>query len=197
MQSVFRTLEAFSGNKNLSTLTEIIIRKFEIHRSQSINIVPQHQNQNSDENTTEKKHRPVMIGKRTLPSRRWIETNIGKVKRIGQQSLRNVFEPAKNERSMEIDEREKLKTEVNETLRMLFAKDDEGIVSSGAGFGENRIENDTKEIIKDMWKDALWRRLKLEGKNLRHWDSEEKWVELLATCSQDERLQRRYEKLFP
>ena len=62
MDCVFKTLESFSRNKDVSTPTQMGIKKMEIHKGQNINVLSLHVVAKVTEKVVKKTKRPLIGG---------------------------------------------------------------------------------------------------------------------------------------
>ena len=62
---------------------------------------------------------------------------------------------------------------------------------------EDRLDGDATKKIKDVWRDALRRRLKVEGKAQEHWCDSEIFEKLLCAIGEDHELLNHLGKMFP
>ena len=69
MDCVFRSLETFSRNKDVSTPMQMGIKKMEIHRGQNINVLSRHVDTNIKEKVVKKAKRITVKKKRKLSTR--------------------------------------------------------------------------------------------------------------------------------
>ena len=102
MTCVFETLQALSANKGLSTPTQVTRRTLEYHKAQSISVIPIHKGDTRCK-TVKNVGRLIVKGKRSSAPRSSMESNIGKVKRIGQQIKRSVRESPNAESLTEVE----------------------------------------------------------------------------------------------
>ena len=92
MHCVFKSLEAFSKNKDLSTPTQIGLKKMDIHRGENINVLSLHDGIKVTGKVVKKLKRPVMKGMRSVSSRSLMKSETGREMRIEQQSSRSFLE---------------------------------------------------------------------------------------------------------
>ena len=69
------------------------------------------------------------------------------------------------------------------------------VFSTGIGGDEAKGETETK--VREWGKEALWRQLKLWGRDPGYWDNRKNFTGLLAECSEDKRSLQNYQDYFP
>ena len=84
LDCVFKSLETFSRNKDVSTPTQIGIKKMEIHRGQNINVLSLHVDSKIKEKVVKKAKRITVKKKRTLSTR---ENNSMKPEQAGSMEV--------------------------------------------------------------------------------------------------------------
>ena len=88
MNCLFKTLQTFSANKDLSTPMQMTRRTLDYHKGQSFSVKPVQKGDTGCE-TWKIVGRPIMKGKRWSAPRSPKKSNIVKVKRLAQQSKRS------------------------------------------------------------------------------------------------------------
>ena len=161
MNCVFKTLVTFSGNKQLTAPTQMARRKLDIQRAESINVVSRQKDDSIAVKTKKIVERPLIMGKRTLPSRSRKETDTVKVNRIGHPSIRCVMQAPKVATRGVIEHGSSM--EVDGDVRNL----------------DRECQQRRKLWIKEWWKRALWRELDTweKKRSSRTWGDYKEFIE--------------------
>ena len=183
MNCVFKILEAFSGNKELTTPTERTRRKLDIYRADSTNFISREE---VDQPLT-----MIVAPKETKNTSSIMEVEI-ESDTDRQQSLQNApfsqLQPAKR-RAVIRGIRMRKAHRIDESERESMGRNTDA--------GRFRAEANIKSKVKDWWTKALWRRLKLESKDNGHWDDKDKFTKLLELCSTDGEMKEKFKENFP
>ena len=160
---MFKSLEAFSKNKDLSTPTQIGLKKMDIHRGENINVLSLHDGIKVTGKVVKKLKRPVMKGMRSVSSRSLMKSETGREKRIEQQSSRSFLEvPSRlvkrrlqsNEGPMEVEvEENTVELEEHPGIELSRTKAGDQVITGGTVVQNwGKEEDRTNREDKILWK---------------------------------------------
>ena len=151
MQSVFKTLEDFSRNKELSTPTEMTKTKREYCRGPSICVKPSNNEALATDMILMKNRRPVAKGFRSQPAKKPRLASKVEVSEENNPKQRDT----KKEVSMEVDNKDKVQ---NGDISKLDAEREEKL----KGSREKELRS-SKMKVKEVWARALSRKVRRDG----------------------------------
>ena len=207
MQSVFKVLENFSRNTDLSTPPQINTRKLEFHRERGISVTPSDKETKDSVSKLGKTQRPVVKGVRTanlkvVPK----EKSFKKVKATAEL----VWDYVDKAQGLSMEVEADLSKPSNERLqferkiKQLKVGNIEDNVAIHTKNGNDDVSNKDKsqkwersKKLKELWKQALYRTIKGMGKESKNCDDKALATWSLGVTFRDKLMKEQLEIDFP